>query len=66
MAILVIDDRREARQIIQSFLKSGSYHDVITAESAERGFEIIGIENPDPPSNPPIDLILMDIVLDGM
>ncbi len=66
MAILVIDDRREARQIIQSFLAAGGYQDVITAESAERGFEILGIESPDPPANPAIDLILMDIVLDGM
>jgi len=66
MAILVIDDRREARQIIQSFLESGGYHDIITAESAERGLEIIGIENPEPAGHPSIDLILMDIVLDGM
>src|SRR6056297_31868 len=65
MTILVVDDRREVRHIIQAFLESGGYNNIITAASAERGLEILGVERDDPVSQP-IDLILMDIVLDGM
>jgi diguanylate cyclase (GGDEF)-like protein len=67
MAILVIDDRREARRLIQSFLVEGGFQEVITASSAEEGFGILGLEPKAAAGNSPeIDLILLDIVLEGI
>ncbi len=66
MAILVIDDRREARLLIQVFLESGGFQDVLTAPSAEMAFEILGISPESEGGGTPVELILMDIVMDGI
>jgi len=66
MAILVIDDKREARLLIQVFLEGGGFQDVITTPSAEMGFEIMGISPESDGEGTPIELILMDIVMDGI
>ena len=65
MAILIIDDQREARHIIQAFLESDGYQEIIATDSAEHGFEILGMIG-ETSRCPSIDLVLMDIVLEGM
>jgi diguanylate cyclase (GGDEF)-like protein len=67
MSILIIDDVPVTRKIIKSFLEDGGYRETIQAQSAEDAFRILGLytdENTTPP--PKIDLILMDIVLQGI
>jgi diguanylate cyclase (GGDEF)-like protein len=66
MAILIIDDVPVTRKIIESFLKDGGYTDIIQAESAEKAFNILGLYSESDKKNPEIDLILMDIVLQGV
>lgn len=66
MAILIIDDVPVTRKILKSFLKDGGYTDVIQAESAEHGFKILGLYADKDEVRPDIDLILMDIVLQGI
>lgn len=67
MAILIIDDVPVTRKIIQSFLEDGGYTETIQAESAEDAFKILGLYADSDKTDPPhIDLILMDIVLQGV
>ncbi|MDA8403900.1 MAG: diguanylate cyclase [Desulfobacteraceae bacterium] len=66
MAILIIDDVPVTRKIIESFLKDGGHTDIIQAESAENAFHILGLYAESDGSRQPIDLILMDIVLQGV
>ena len=66
MAILIIDDVPVTRKIIESFLKDGGHTDIIQAESAENAFHILGLYAESDESRQPIDLILMDIVLQGV
>ena len=66
MAILIIDDVPVTRKIIESFLKDGGHTDIIQAESAENAFHLLGLYADGNTPRPPIDLILMDIVLQGV
>jgi len=66
MAILIIDDVPVTRKIIESFLKDGGHTDIIQAESAENAFHLLGLYADGDVPRPPIDLILMDIVLQGV
>ena len=66
MAILIIDDVPVTRKIIESFLKDGGHTDIIQAESAENAFHLLGLYADNDDSRPSIDLILMDIVLQGV
>ncbi len=65
MAILIVDDDRMIRTVIQSFLEDAGYTDILEAESADQAFEILGM-NSDSEANTRIELILMDIILNGM
>ena len=66
MAILIIDDVPVTRKIIESFLKDGGHTDIIQAESAENAFHLLGLYADGDTPRPPVDLILMDIVLQGV
>ena len=66
MTILIIDDVQVTRKIIESFLKDGGYTDIIQAESAENAFNLLGLYSDKDDKHPDIDLILMDIVLQGV
>jgi len=66
MAILIIDDVPVTRKIIDSFLRDGGYTDIIQADSAEDAFKILGLYSDSNDQSPKIDLILMDIVLQGV
>jgi len=65
MAILIVDDNRVLRTVIQSLLENAGYTDIIQADSAEQVFEILGMDSDDK-SDDRIDLILMDIILNGI
>lgn len=64
MAILVVDDSEEARDIIDATLGSAGYKDVCFASSGPEAMRLLGLNG-----NPGIegmDLILLDIVMPGM
>lgn len=67
MSILIIDDVPVTRKIITSFLADGGFRDTVQAESAEDAFRILGLyaDNSETPL-PKIELIIMDIVLQGI
>jgi diguanylate cyclase (GGDEF)-like protein len=66
MAILIIDDVPVTRKIIESFLKDGGHTDILQADSAENAFHILGLYADGDTQRQSIDLILMDIVLQGV
>ena len=60
MSILVVDDLPDFRQMMQAILQEAGYNEVVTAESAQEAFTILGLEDPSLPT-PGVDLILLDI-----
>jgi signal transduction histidine kinase len=60
MSILVIDDYANSRLTLTAHLRAAGYADILTAESASKAYELLGIEDPSVQAVA-IDLILMDI-----
>lgn len=68
MSILVVDDMATARNSLQTLLQAAGYSDVLTAQSAQEAFHMLGIEENRGPGKE-VDLILMDVQmpeLDGI
>jgi len=65
MVILIVDDSKDSRLLLQVFLKAGGHAEVLLAESAEKAFALLDAE-PSDPTKAPVDLILMDIEMPGM
>jgi diguanylate cyclase (GGDEF)-like protein len=65
MAILVVDDQLESRQLIERILQKEGHREFIMAESAPEALRHLGIEGA-PPSAARIDLVVMDLRLPGM
>ena len=65
MSILVVDDLPNFRQLMREILEDGGYSDVVTAESPQEAFTILGMDDPALP-NPGVDLILLDINMPEM
>jgi CheY-like chemotaxis protein len=66
--VLIIDDSRDNRLLLQKMLTASGYADVLLAESARDAFRHLGMEESGGP-DPQVDLILLDIsmpVLDGI
>lgn len=63
MNILVVDDTRTDREMMKELLSEAGYRNVKTAASANETFSIIGLQDDTGKSTPPVDLILMDIVM---
>jgi response regulator receiver modulated diguanylate cyclase len=61
VSILVVDDSIDSLRLIQVFLKSAGYTDVITVQSAGEAYEILA--KPSEVGAVNIDLILMDIIM---
>ncbi|MHB8124439.1 MAG: GGDEF domain-containing response regulator [Desulfitobacteriaceae bacterium] len=61
MSILVVDDSIDSLRLIQVFLKSAGYKDVITAQSVVEAYEILAKRLEIGAMD--IDLILMDIIM---
>lgn len=72
MKILIIDDEEEALILLKSYLNDGGFHNIVTADSAKKGFEILGLNekgNSKKMTATAVDVILMDIlmpVMDGV
>ncbi len=62
-SILVVEDDATQRQILVAMLESMGAGDVCAAESAEEAFAIVGYPEPGPRTQP-VDLILMDVILE--
>ncbi len=65
MSILVVDDLPDFRQLMQAILQDAGYKDIVTAESAQEAFTILGLDDPSLPT-PEVDLILLDINMPEM
>ncbi|TGE34369.1 response regulator [Desulfosporosinus sp. Sb-LF] len=61
MSILIVDDSLDSQHLIQVFLKSGGYTDILTAQSAEAAYQYL--DKRSCCGNQTLDLILMDIVM---
>ena len=65
MGILIVDDSLDDRLLLQSMLESARYGEVLTADSAQAAFHLLGIDGSGAgPAT--IELILMDMVMTDM
>ena len=67
MSILIVDDSRDDRLLVQSILTAAGHAYVVMAQSAGDAFRLAGIDEHEP-MRPAlaVDLILMDINMPGM
>jgi diguanylate cyclase (GGDEF)-like protein len=62
MSILIIDDSRDDTQLLTTMLEGAGYRNILTADSADSAYKILGVK--DPSQNiPRIDLILLDVLM---
>jgi len=66
MAVLVVDDCEEVRDIFEAALAEGGYSSVMTADSAAAAFTLLGLDAPNGGVPVPVDLILLDVVMAGI
>ncbi len=63
MSILIVDDERNTRRMIQAFLNAAGHTDILEAASAREAFQYLGIAEQESQPNTDIDLILMDLLM---
>lgn len=63
MTILVVNDSLQQRLLLETTLRDGGYPDVRHAASATDAFRMLGLDGPERPGDPAVQLILMDILL---
>jgi sigma-B regulation protein RsbU (phosphoserine phosphatase) len=63
MSILVVDDNEDVRQHFEAALESGGHRGVIAVESAAAAFTFLKLDAPLTAGAPPVDLVLLDIVM---
>src|SRR5580704_18812627 len=63
--ILVVDDQEDARDLTEGALLSAGYSDIVTAESGWDALKILDLGRPTEEA-PPVDLMLLDIVMPEM
>jgi PleD family two-component response regulator len=63
MRILVVDDSEEGRDVAEAMLLAAGYEDVIAAASATEAFKLLAICGSSSQEPPPVDLVLLDIVM---
>lgn len=61
MAILIVDDSRDDTQLLKTMLESAGYRDILTADSAEAAYHILGIKDASHAAK--VDLILLDVLM---
>jgi diguanylate cyclase (GGDEF)-like protein len=65
MAILVVDDSAEDRNLVRSLLGNEGYTEVVTADSSSQAFRQLGVEDP-ALAVAGVDVILMDVAMPEM
>lgn len=65
MAILIVDDSADSRELIKRYLEKNGFSDILTAESATEAFALLKADEPACVASN-IELILMDVVMPGM
>ena len=65
MSILIVDDQDTVRDVLKTVLGGGGYTDIVTAESADEAFALLGLDDPSAAVSP-VDLILMDVNMPEM
>lgn len=65
MSILIVDDTKSIRSLIEFFLKSGGYGPVLHAESGEAALTALGTDTPEA-AGKDIELVLLDVVMPGI
>jgi diguanylate cyclase (GGDEF)-like protein len=63
MSILVVNDSHEQRLLLAMALRAGGFHDIRQAASASEAFLQLGLDAPEDVEVPPVQLVLMDILL---
>lgn len=67
MSILIVDDTRSVRSLIEFYLRSDGHRTLVHAESAAQALDMLGVDMPGADSPGPArdgwDLVLMDIVM---
>jgi phosphoserine phosphatase RsbU/P len=64
MAILVVDDTEEVRDIFEAVLTEGGYPDIMMADSAAAAFALLALDAPH--KTVPVDVVFLDVVMPGM
>ncbi len=65
MKILLVDDEKSMRLLLDGFLRQCGYTDILSAPSAHKAYETLS-EIADSPDADEVDLILMDINMPGI
>lgn len=63
MTILVVNDSLQQRHLLENTLREGGFPEVRQAASAVDAFRYLGLDEPDGVEVPPVQLILMDILM---
>lgn len=65
MRILVVDDSEDSRDLTEGALLSAGYTDIVTAASGWDALRILDVGRPGD-ADPPVDIVLLDIVMPEM
>ncbi|MNH94790.1 Phosphoserine phosphatase RsbP [compost metagenome] len=63
MHIVIVDDNTVNLLVMEKILKSANYHSFTSMSSAQELFDYVSIDDLDKQDHPPMDLILMDIMM---
>lgn len=62
MAILIVDDSVDSRNLIKRLLEKNGFADIVTAGTASEAFALLGLKQPTRLASQ-IDLIIMDVIM---